>query len=64
MLIIPIKDGENIERALKRYKRKFDKTGSKRQLFTRKQYTKPSIERRAQFQKAQYVQSLRDREEV
>ncbi|MBC7749156.1 MAG: 30S ribosomal protein S21, partial [Methylotenera sp.] len=25
MLIIPIKDGENIDRALKRYKRKFDK---------------------------------------
>ncbi|MEO5777031.1 MAG: bS21 family ribosomal protein, partial [Flavobacterium sp.] len=28
MLIIPIKDGENIDRALKRYKRKFDKTGT------------------------------------
>ncbi|WP_310555914.1 30S ribosomal protein S21, partial [Flavobacterium sp.] len=32
MLIIPIKDGENIDRALKRYKRKFDKTGVVRQL--------------------------------
>jgi small subunit ribosomal protein S21 len=32
MLIIPIKDGENIDRALKRYKRKFDKTGTVRQL--------------------------------
>ena len=30
MLIIPIKEGENIDRALKRYKRKFDKTGTKR----------------------------------
>ena len=29
MLIIPIKEGENIDRALKRFKRKFDKTGTK-----------------------------------
>jgi small subunit ribosomal protein S21 len=26
MLIIPVKEGENIERALKRYKKKFEKT--------------------------------------
>ena len=32
MLIIPIKDGENIDRALKRFKRKFDRTGAMRQL--------------------------------
>ncbi len=42
MLIIPIKEGENIDRALKRFKRKFDKTGAKRQLQNRKQFTKPS----------------------
>ena len=35
MLIIPIKEGENIDRALKRFKRKFDKTGIKRSLQTR-----------------------------
>jgi small subunit ribosomal protein S21 len=64
MLIIPIKEGENIDRALKRYKRKFDKTGVRRQLQTRKQFTKPSVERRQQIQKAQYVQSLRDQEEI
>ncbi|MCF7560395.1 30S ribosomal protein S21 [Sabulilitoribacter multivorans] len=64
MLIIPIKEGENIDRALKRFKRKFDKTGVKRQLQVRKQFTKPSVERRAQIQKAQYIQSLRDAEEV
>jgi small subunit ribosomal protein S21 len=56
MLKIPVKEGENIDRALKRYKRKFDKTGTKRALNTRKQFTKPSVERRAQIQKAQYVQ--------
>ena len=63
MLIIPIKEGENIDRALKRFKRKFDKTGIKRQLQNRKQFTKPSVERRAQIQKAQYIQGLRDAEE-
>ena len=41
MLIIPIKDGENIDRALKRFKRKFDKTGGLRQLRARKQFGKP-----------------------
>lgn len=64
MLIIPIKEGENIDRALKRYKRKFDKTGVKRALQNRKQFTKPSVERRAQIQKAQYIQHLRDQEDI
>ena len=45
MLIIPVKDGENIDRALKRFKRKFDKTGAMRQLRTRKQFVKPSSSR-------------------
>ena len=64
MLIIPVKDGENIDRALKRFKRKFDKTGTKRSLQTRKQFNKPSVVRRAQIQKAQYIQRLRDAEEI
>ena len=64
MLIIPIKEGENIDRALKRFKRKFDKTGTKRSLQTRKQFNKPSVVRRAQIQKAQYIQRLRDAEEI
>ncbi|MGB3606813.1 30S ribosomal protein S21 [Psychroserpens sp.] len=64
MLIIPIKEGENIDRALKRYKRKFVKTTVKNQLQERKQFTKPSVARRTQVQKAQYVQGLRDREAV
>ncbi len=60
MLIIPIKDGENIDRALKRYKRKFDKTGTIRQLRSRQAFVKPSVVRRSQIQKAQYIQGLRD----
>lgn len=64
MLIIPIKDGENIDRALKRFKRKFDKTGAMRQLRNRKQFVKPSIKNRQKIQKAQYIQRLRDSESV
>ena len=64
MLIIPIKEGENIDRALKRFKRKFDRTGTKNLLRERKQFTKPSVKRRAQVQKAQYIQKLRDQEEI
>ncbi|RTE52669.1 30S ribosomal protein S21 [Arenibacter aquaticus] len=64
MLIIPIKEGENIDRALKRFKRKFDKTGTMRQLRKRQQFTKPSVEHRAKIQKAQYIQGLRDKEEI
>lgn len=60
MLIIPVKDGENIDKALKRYKRKFDKTGTVRQLRSRQQFDKPSVTNRAKIQKAQYIQGLRD----
>ena len=60
MLIIPIKDGENIDRALKRYKRKFDKTGTVRQLRSRTAFIKPSVVRRAQVQKAAYIQNMKD----
>ena len=60
MLIIPIKDGENIDRALKRYKRKFDKTGTVRQLRARQAFIKPSVVNRAKIQKASYIQGLRD----
>ncbi len=62
MLVIPVK--ENIERALKQYKRKFDKTGTRRALQVRKQFTKPSVENREKTQKAQYIQHLRDQEAV
>lgn len=64
MLIIPIKDGENIDRALKRFKRKFDRTQTMRQLRERQAFTKPSVSRRAQIQKAQYIQHLRESENL
>tara|TARA_B100001996_G_scaffold327524_2_gene274411 strand:+ start:3420 stop:3614 length:195 start_codon:yes stop_codon:yes gene_type:complete len=60
MLIIPVKEGENIDRALKRFKRKFDKTGAMKELRVRKQFTKPSVTNRNRIQKAEYIQKLRD----
>ena len=64
MLIIPLKDGESIDKALKRYKRKFDRTGVQRDLRDRQHCTKASVRRRAEIQKAQYIQHLKDQEEV
>ncbi len=63
MLIIPIKDGENIDRALKRFKRKFDRTKTMRTLRSKKQFDKPSVVKRAQMIKASYVQRRNTAEE-
>jgi len=63
MLIIPVKEGESIDRALKRFKRKFDRTKMMRQIRDRKQFTKPSVKRRQQILKAKYIQHLRDVED-
>ncbi|MFV0247590.1 MAG: 30S ribosomal protein S21 [Tenacibaculum sp.] len=64
MLIIPVKEGENIDRALKRYKRKFDRTKTMKQLRDKKQFTKPSVAKRAQKIKATYIQRLRTEQEI
>ncbi len=62
MLIIPLKEGENIERALKKYKKKFEKTGMMRDLRERKTFTKPSIANRQMRLKAAYKQGLQQAE--
>jgi small subunit ribosomal protein S21 len=54
MLIIEVKDNESIDRALKKYKRKFERSGVMKQLRKRKQFTKPSVQRRNQLLKAEY----------
>lgn len=63
MLVVQVKEGESIDRALKRYKRKFDRTGTMRQLRSRQQFTKPSVARRSEKIKAAYIQGLRTNEE-
>lgn len=62
MLIIPVKDGENIDRAVKKYKKKFERTGVMRELRRRQKFSKPSIVKREQILKAIYIQQLRDAE--
>ena len=56
MIIINVKDSETIDRALKRYKRKQQKIGIIKELRRRKQFTKPSVERRTELLKAVYRQ--------
>ena len=64
MIIVPVKEGENIERALKKFKRKFERTGAMKELRRRKQYTKPSVEKREQRLKAAYSLKIIEQQEV
>ncbi|NCF57943.1 MAG: 30S ribosomal protein S21 [Bacteroidetes bacterium] len=63
MLIIKIKEGEGIDRPLKRFKRKFDRTGKMRALRRRQQFNKPSVVKRKQNMKAVYVEGFRRAEQ-
>lgn len=58
MIIISVKDGESLDRALKRFKKKFEKTGVLRELRSRQAFEKKSITRRIQVKKAVYKQQL------
>jgi small subunit ribosomal protein S21 len=64
MIIVPIKEGENIDRALKKLKRKFEKTGVVKELRLRQKFIKPSIVQREQRLKAIYVQQLHQNDEI
>lgn len=52
MIIIHVKEGESIDRALRRYKKKFEKTGVLKAKRARMFYRKPSEERKEQMKKA------------
>lgn len=58
MLIIDSKDCENIDKALKKYKKKFEKSKVLLQLRERQAFIKPSVRRRGQVLKAVYKQNL------
>ena len=62
MIIVPLKEGENIERALKKFKRKFERTGVVKELRKRQAFIKPSVDRRKKKQHAVYVQQLQEEE--
>lgn len=56
MIIINIKENESIDKALKRFKKKFEKTGVLRELRSRSAFAKPSVKRRQEVIRAVYKQ--------
>lgn len=63
MIIVQVKENENIERALKKFKRKFERTGIIKELRARQAFEKPSVKNRKKMVKAIYVQQLRQAEQ-
>jgi small subunit ribosomal protein S21 len=63
MIIVPVKEGETIEKALKKFKKKFEKTGVVRELRRRQSYTKKSVARREVVKGAIYRQKLQQEEQ-
>lgn len=63
MLIIPVKEGEAIDKALKKFKKKYEKTGVLRSLRKRKAYVKPSVQRRKEIIRAVYKSEMFRNEE-
>lgn len=59
MIIVKVKEGENIDRALRRFKRKFERTGVIKEIRSRQAYKKPSERKREQMQKAVYIEQIK-----
>ena len=64
MLVVNVKENESIDKALKRFKKKFEKTGVLRQLRKRQAFEKPSVARRNEIIHARYVGQLRSNEDI
>ena len=63
MIIVPVKEGENIEKALKKFKRKFEKTCVVKELRNRQAFEKPSVTNRKKMMRAIYIQKLQQIED-
>ena len=63
MIVVPVKEGENIEKALKKFKRKFEKTGVIKELRNRQAFEKPSVVNRKKVMRSIYIQKLQQTEE-
>lgn len=63
MIIIPVKEGESIDKALKKFKKKFEKTGVVKELRERQKFTKPSIKKRELVIRARYKENMQREEE-
>ncbi len=64
MIIVNVKENESIDRALKRFKKKFERTGVLKELRSRSFFEKPSIRRRTVKLKAAYRQKMYDQENI
>lgn len=62
MIVVNVKENESIDKALKRFKKKFEKTGVLRELRERTYFTKPSVKRRSEVIRAQYRQKMQDQD--
>jgi small subunit ribosomal protein S21 len=62
MIIVNVKENESLDKAIKKFKKKFEKTGVVRELRERQAFTKPSIKRRMQVIKATYKQTMQQEE--
>jgi small subunit ribosomal protein S21 len=63
MLIIDAREAESIDKALKNYKKKFEKAGILKELRRRQAFTKPSVLRRTEILKAAYRQEMQNKED-
>ena len=64
MLIIDSKDCENIDKALKKYKKKYEKSRILNQLRDRQSFTKKSVRRRGEVLRAAYAQTMKRNDEA
>ena len=63
MIVMPVKEGENIEKALKKFKRKYERTGVLKELRRRQYFAKPSVVNRKDKMHAIYVEQMQRAEE-
>lgn len=63
MIIVPVKEGESIEKSLKKFKKKFEKTGVVRELRDRQKFTKPSVRKRETKLRAIYRNQMQSLEQ-
>jgi len=62
MIVVNVKENESIDKALKRFKKKFEKTGALKEVRARQHFVKPSVQRRKEVIRASYRQKMRDLE--
>lgn len=58
MLHIKVKENESIEKALKRFKKKYERTGVLKDLRSRQAFQKKSVGRRFEILNAKYKQRM------